>query len=339
MAKKKKQQTDVEPEEFDTPDAARGAGQAEPQGDGSEQDDDQFLRVLRYPEDIEYKFEVGHPLYDPRAYQPVDQSLANSIFEEGLLDEIKIRSSPDKEGVEQIIDGRRRQIALLSLNERRVSAGLPRKKYAYKLKLGAAEPATAARLKHIFNEQRLPRDPMGRAEGMVELVGYGYTHEDVAGFFKVTTKTVQRAVKLVKKGTEKLKAALREEKVTLSDALETANLVVADQDGVLEKLLKIREAGEKVKVADLIPDTDGGEDGEGGDDRKPKKKKWRKSPRVEKFFKELKKSHVNGKHASEIKEAVDAAFQYVSGGNPKPFFELMASIGIAGGDDGIEIPD
>jgi hypothetical protein len=283
-----------------------------------------------YPEDVVMPTEG--PLFDRRQIEPLDMAICNSIQEEGCREPPKVRRSPTEDGVYEIVDGRTRLRSGRFINEALGKAKIPHKKMRFEIIVCQDDPS-AARMKHLYNEMRNERDPLGKCEGMVELLGFGYTQDDVASMFKVTTKTVQRAKKVLS-ACDEVKEALRDDKITLVRALEFARIPVAKQADELASYLATLDQVESAADEAGKPK----KEGKGGEEEdKPKKKKQLKSLPLKKYegiIKGLKRHQFDDNKArhtdANMAHAVRLALNFVGGGGDKiraEFESLMEGIG------------
>jgi ParB-like chromosome segregation protein Spo0J len=282
-----------------------------------------------YPEDVVMNTEG--PLFDRRQIEPLDMAVCNSIQEEGCREPPKVRLSPTEEGVYEIVDGRTRLRSGRFINEALGKANLPHKKMRFEI-IVCQDDASAARMKHLYNEMRNDRDPLGKCEGMVELLAFGFTQEDVAAMFRVTTKTLQRAKKIVN-ASDEVKEALRDRKITLVRALELARLPVAKQPDELASYLATLEQVETAANEAGKPSKDGKG---GGEEDKPKKKQLKSLPlkKYEGIIKGLKRHQFDDNKArhtdANMAHAVRLALNFVGGGGEKiraEFESVMEDLG------------
>jgi len=293
---------------------------------------EQYEMLDVYPEDIEIPADQRHPLYDRRAAEPLDEEIKNSIEMYGLREPPKVRRKPGSTDELEVVDGRTRVRAAREINRTLSLAGKPHKKITVQVIIAASD-ATAAFYKHLYNEERNQRDALGKCEGMVELVGYGYSQSEVASMFHVSDKTVQRAKKIVGSSDE-LKEALKEGKVTLVEALEIARRPLGDQPGALERLL-----ADKAELEEFHKEE--GKKKKAEEEEKPEKKarKIRKTlpwKKVEPIWKGLRSVQFDDKKPrhtdADIAQAVTVTMNFLGGGGDKArkqFEEYMESIGFS----------
>lgn len=285
-----------------------------------------------YPEDVEIPADIKHPLYDRRAAEPLDQEIVNSIQMHGLREPPKVRRKPGSEDEWEVVDGRTRIRAAREINRALAIAGRPHKKITVQV-IVAPNDAMAAFYKHLYNEERNERDPLGKCEGMVELLSYGYEQSEVASMFHVSDKTVQRAKKIVGSSDE-LKEALKEKRVTLVQALEIARRPNADQPAALERLLSDMAELEKYHKED------GKKKKEGEDDKSEKKARkirktlpWKKVEPIWKGIRSVQFDDKKTRHTdADLAAAVTATMNFLGGGGDKAkkqFEEFMESIGFS----------
>lgn len=284
-----------------------------------------------YPEDVEIPADKNHPLYDRRAAEPLDQEIKNSIEMYGLREPPKVRRKPGTEDEWEIVDGRTRLRAAREINRSLELAGRPKKKIRVQIVLATSD-ATAAFYKHLYNEERNQRDALGKCEGMVELLAYGYQVSEVASMFHVSDKTVQRAKKIVSSSDE-LKEALKESKITLVQALELARRPADEQPQALESLLKDmkeledyhKESGKKKKEEESAEE--------------PKKRKIRKTlpwKKVEPIWKGIRSVQFDDKKTrhtdADVANFVTLTMNFLGGGGDKAkkqFEEALEAIGFS----------
>lgn len=283
-----------------------------------------------WPEDLELASDG--PLFDRRQVEPLNMQVMNSIEAKGMRIKPKVRRKPGEEDVLQVIDGRTRVRSAREINKKLELAGLPKKKILVEIDICTSD-AMAAELKHMYNEERLERDPLGKAEGMVELLGYGYSVTDVATMFKVATKTVQRAKKLVN-ASDDLKEALKENKITLVQALDFAKFHEDKQGGEIAAYLQSLKEMDKAREEATKPKKAGKDEPDATAGRPKKKRRSLPWAKVESMYRGITRHHFDtGKvrHTdADVAEAVKLAMNFLGGGGDKArksFEEFMEGIG------------
>lgn len=283
-----------------------------------------------WPEDLELASDG--PLFDRRQIEPLNIQVMNSIETKGMRVKPKVRRKPGEDDVLQVIDGRTRVRSAREINSRLEKAGLPKKKILVEVDICTSD-AMAAELKHMYNEERLERDPLGKAEGMVELLGYGYSVTDVATMFKVSTKTVQRAKKLLG-ASDELKEALKENKITLVQALDFAKFPTDDQGKEIAEYLQALDQMDKDREEATKPSKGGKEEPAPAAGRPKKKRRSLPWAKVESIYRGITRHHFDDgkvRHTdADMAEAVKLAMNFLGGGGDKArksFEEFMEGIG------------
>jgi ParB-like chromosome segregation protein Spo0J len=261
-----------------------------------------------YPEDVEIPTDKTHPLYDRRAIEELDAKVFQDIMANGIRVPIAVREKPGEKGKYEIVDGRTRLRSARAINRTRGDANQQPFKIQAHL-YDVQTPLDAASLKHDFNEMRNERDQLGKAEAMVELIDLGMTQAQVATKFGVVPKTVARAKKVIKEGSEDLHKALRDGKVTLVQAINIAhNYAKEDQGKMVDYVIDRNKKLDSECAASLL----------GGEPKKAKKKpKALKRDVYMPLVLDMRRNTLNDKvtkfTAEDMKWAIANALAYASG--------------------------
>lgn len=261
------------------------------------------------PEDVEMPSDPEHPLFDRRSIEPLDMVIYADIRDNGQRVPIAIREKPGVPGKYEIIDGRTRLRSGRQINIDLGEINKPPRAIPA-LVYYCPDDVSAVLMKHSFNEMRNERDALGKAEGMVEALKFGASLDEVAELFRCNKKTVQRAKKLIKEGSDGVKKALRDGDITLRAAIElVSNYNTDKQDIALGRYIAQRNKLDTVFVGEE-PEKKEGKSG------KPKVKSLKREVYVN-LVRDLrsndmdKKSKVYSK--DEMAKAVADALDYASG--------------------------
>lgn len=141
------------------------------------------------PEELMIITDKNHPLYDPRAMLPVDESLiANILFEmQGVLEPIIV--AKDEDGHPIVVDGRQRTKALREANKRLKAQGASPLQMPFIYKRGNGTDLFAISIS--LNEQRIQDGPKEKAEKLKRLLNQGYNLKQAADVFGVSVGTIR----------------------------------------------------------------------------------------------------------------------------------------------------
>lgn len=270
-----------------------------------------------YPEDVEIPTDKTHPLYDRRAIEELDPKVFQDIMANGIRVPIAVREKPGEKGKYEIVDGRTRLRSARAINRTRGDANQQPFKVQAHL-YDVPTPLEAASLKHDFNEMRNERDQLGKAEAMVELLDLGMTQLQVGAKFGVVPKTVARAKKVIKEGSEELHKALRDGAVTLVQAIDIAhNYAKEDQGKMVAYVIDRKKKLDSECAAET--GSEGGVGEEGGNEPKKAKKKPKALKRdvYMPLVLDMRRNTLNNKvtkfTADDMKWAIANALAYASG--------------------------
>ncbi len=141
----------------------------------------------------------GHFLFDPRADFPIDQDLAGSVRDEGVLMPIRIMRDGNRK---LIVVGRQRVKAVARANQRIIKLMGSRESAEMQLiKIPAlvyrADEAKAFRALIAENEQRVADTPLVKASKMQRAIDLGLSEEVVGQLFRVGGSQVKQMVRLL----------------------------------------------------------------------------------------------------------------------------------------------
>lgn len=283
------------------------------------------------PKSIIYPTDPEHEAYDERAFEPPKMRLVTSIMENTQIERIKVYHDFDEPSVLRPLDGRGRKNAIDAINEGRAATGGKPIKARVEIVYPKDKNAVAILL-HVFNEDRYERDALGKAEAMVRLLEKKRaTQQQIADIFHVNAKTVQRAKKLLKDGSDELKAALKEGTITLVKALDLCRFPKEEQPARLERYKSGKDALEQDEYSSGGDDEkEGG--GEGGKKKakKAKMKNWVKD--LAPFVKDLKRNTFDDSKraytAQDMRNMAVGAINFCNADkNETDFVALMEAIG------------
>lgn len=175
--------------------------------------------------------DASHPLYDSRIDLPVDENLAKNITVYGVQHPVLVQQG---DGVVYVVDGRQRVRAARMANEQLSAAG----EITIKVPVLGVE-GNERKLTGIMistNEQRRDDDVLAKAikaERMMALTG---SKSEVALAFGRTVQTIMSWLKLAAAHVE-IHNAVRSGRITMTTAVELAELDASKQEAALEELL------------------------------------------------------------------------------------------------------
>jgi ParB family chromosome partitioning protein len=204
-----------------------------------------------------------HALYDPRVKHKIPNSMIQNIETMGVIETISVTKSGDQAVV---VDGRRRVLAARKANERLKARGEEPLLVPALVKRG--DEASLMGVLVSGNEHRLDDDPISRAEKAQRLKDRGRNNVQIGVYFGVTGTTIGNWLKVLD-CISQVKNAVRAGKISMSAAIELADLSPEEQKAALEKMLE--DGDTSVNAA---KNQAGG--GEGGTSAAPKKTLARK---------------------------------------------------------------
>ena len=140
--------------------------------------------------------------------------LAQSILEQGVLQNLVVRPHPDQEGVWQVVAGERRYRALQSL----LAEGKVDEAYPVPVVLREVDDHELLLLATAENVQRQDMTPLEEADAFAKLMALGDTEEGIALRTGVAVSTVRLRLKLASGLCADARRALEAEQLTLSQA-------------------------------------------------------------------------------------------------------------------------
>jgi len=140
--------------------------------------------------------------------------LAQSILEQGVLQNLVVRPHPDQEGIWQVVAGERRYRALQSL----LADGKVDKDYQVPVVVREVDDHELLLLATTENVQRQDMTPLEEADAFARLMALGDTEEGIALRTGVAVSTVRLRLKLASGLCADARRALEAEQLTLSQA-------------------------------------------------------------------------------------------------------------------------
>jgi len=286
-----------------------------------------FIEVM--PEELTIVTDKKHILFQNRAIMPLKEDMVISVLEHGIKKPPLLRQvddSKDGDEVYEVWDGRQRVRAACEANRRLSQRGDKPRVIVCRVDTGNVE-SNVARVESLLNEHVIPPDPISRAEAMAKSLSVGLTKIEVAQDFWTSQKTVDRHMALLRLCKD-LQQAVREDKVTMMDALELGKGSQKAQKEALERL----EKGEPL----FLEAPEEGEEGEEGEaEAKPTKKKapkaasWKKT---EPMVKRLKAWNAPSAAKQEKADIIATVIQGLYGATKKAareFEELLEDLGFS----------
>jgi ParB family chromosome partitioning protein len=209
-----------------------------------------------------------HHLYDERIKRKgyVTAPFVDNVIEMGIIETISVTKVGNK-GV--VVDGRRRVLAARKANEKLRALGEELVLVPALLKRGDEEGLMGVLISG--NEHRMDDDPITRAEKAERLKSRGRNNVQIGKYFGVSGTAIGNWLKVLD-CIAVVKNAVRAGKLSMSAAIELADLEPEKQKEALEKML---ESG-NTSVDDARGHAGGGGGGDGGGTRAPKKTLARK---------------------------------------------------------------
>lgn len=184
------------------------------------------------PERLTLVEDPEHSLYDPRVLEPVDESLVLSMMVRGNVTPIIVNKNGEEWAV---VDGRHRVKAACEANKRLAAMGhLPIKMKAV---VSQAKDVELYGMLIVSNEFRKDDGPLAKADKAKKVQEtYGYSVQDTAVLFGVTSKTIH-AWNLLGKLSVKVRKHIESGTISASAASELSELSKTEQDAKLEELI------------------------------------------------------------------------------------------------------
>jgi len=206
-----------------------------------------------------------HHLYDPRVKHKIPASMVDNITEMGVIETISV-TKVGKSAV--VVDGRRRVLAARKANKKLRDRGEEPVTVPALLKRGTEEGLMGMLISG--NEHRLDDDPISRAEKAQKLKNRGRTNVAIGLYFGVSGTAIGNWLKVLD-CIPAVKNAVRSGKITMSAAIELADMSPDGQKNALDEML---ESGKK--SVDDAKDHAGNSGGNSGGSRAPRKTLARK---------------------------------------------------------------
>lgn len=174
---------------------------------------------------------MEHPLYDERVKHKVPESMVKNIEIMGVLESISVTKIGDQAVV---ANGRRRVMAARRANKNLRARGEEPVLVPAMLKKGDDEYLMGVLISG--NEHRLDDDPITRAEKAQRLKDRGRNHAQIGDYFGVSGTAIGNWLKVLDCIPE-VKNAVQAKKLSMSAAIELANLSPEKQKEALEEML------------------------------------------------------------------------------------------------------
>lgn len=192
------------------------------------------------PEVLVIVTDEASPLYDPRVHLPVDEPLVLNIMHQGVLEPVLINKNTETGAVE-VVAGRQRVKAAREANKRLAAKGCALVQVPAIIK--RADGADLAGVMVSENEIRQADTPMGRAEKMRRLIGFGKTEADLVVIFGCSLQTVKNTLSLLD-CTAAVRTAIEAGKIGIGHARALSKMDPAQQR---EKVAELTSAAESSK--------------------------------------------------------------------------------------------
>lgn len=203
-------------------------------------------RLLIVGHDTDHKSKAEHPLYQKRAHESVDMSLAQNMAENGFTTVIDVR----KDGPNlEVVVGRRRVKAARVANEMRAAKGLPPIKVVCQVTRGN----DIAMVCRMISENALHKDvsPMVMAEDLQGLLAIGATEEEAARASGKSVQQLRQTLKLLDLDVS-VQQAIQEGSITATAGTLLADLTREDQKTELARILSGQAGKTVASVASTV---------------------------------------------------------------------------------------
>lgn len=180
------------------------------------------------------------PLYDPRIDLPLDEAMVNSILTLGVQEPVLVWKDPE-DGQVKVVAGRQRVKNAREANKRLRDRGQPPIFVPGVVRRGDSKDLALVMI--VENEIREDDTPVGRAQKMQRLLGYGHPEDKIATVFGVSIQTVKLSLKLLE-CCAAVRKAVDDGKINLGHARALADLPPEEQKAKVEELIA---AGESLK--------------------------------------------------------------------------------------------
>jgi len=174
-----------------------------------------------------------HDLYDmKRLKKPISPEMVKNIMVNGIIQPIAIRKDGDRA---LVVAGRRRVVAARKANEKLLSMGEQPIEVPAMLKRGSDEHIMGIFLSE--NEHRVDDDPIAKAEKAERYKQRGKNNAEVGVIFGVSATAIANWLKVLDCIPE-VKNAVEAGKISMSAAVELADLSPEEQKAALENMLE-----------------------------------------------------------------------------------------------------
>lgn len=189
------------------------------------------------PQDLNLVTDKNHPLYDERVYLPLDDAMIQNLMTYGVLEPIVFLKDSETGSVD-VVAGRQRVKNAREANKRLIAEGrMPIQVPGYTRR--GLDRRTAAALMATENAISQAETVMGRALKMQQLIGLGYTEQDLTVIFGCSMPTIQTSLSLLECA-KPVQKAIDAGQINLSHAKALAKLKPQEQR---EKVQELIEAG------------------------------------------------------------------------------------------------
>lgn len=186
-----------------------------------------------------------HPLYDERAFYPLDENLVRNIMVYGVIQPVTVRKEA---GQRYVVTGRQRVKAAREAAKRQRNTG------TYVLKVptrpAAVEDRLIAGIVVSENEQRQDDTPAVKAFKAARMMTFGADLTEVALAFGRSEVTIRNWLTFVK-ADPRIHEAVTVGEISMQSGVELARLPRADQVDSLEKLVQQAAGNRRVSDTDV----------------------------------------------------------------------------------------
>lgn len=190
------------------------------------------------PDKLRLITDKEHPLYDDRVKLPLEEAFVRNIMMNGVKVPITVRLNGRDDGGQPIVEvvaGRRRVLHTREANRRLEKEGKARIHIPGVREIGDDSDHFGTFI--LENEFRKNNNPLERAEKIRRYLSMGRTKEEAAIQFGLDVTSVNSAI-AVFECSAKTKAAVRDEQITYSSAVQLSKLPREKQDEAVAQMIQ-----------------------------------------------------------------------------------------------------
>jgi len=180
------------------------------------------------PGDLVVVTDKAHPLYDPRASLPLNESMIKDIMFRGIIEPVIVSREGDKY---MVVAGRQRVRCALEANKRLKEMGREPIKVVCVLRRGNESDLFGVSISE--NENRLDDTPLGRAAKCQRYLSLGRSEEEAAITFGVSITCIKQWLKMLE-CCPQVRKAVENNVISASAAAVLSDLPAEEQVKALE---------------------------------------------------------------------------------------------------------